>query len=43
LLKNWLSLEKVPAKHFKILVNYVSTMQGSQKEVSEISLYSREI
>ena len=40
LLKNWLSLEKVPAKHFKILVNYVATMQGAQKEVSPFGLYS---
>lgn len=32
LLKNLYHLEKVPAKHFKILLSYIDTVQGASKE-----------
>jgi len=31
LLKNMYHLEKLPAKHFKVMVNYIETMQGESK------------
>ena len=32
LMKNWMNIEKVPSKHFKLFTKYACTLQGKARE-----------